>query len=297
MHPISDSIYFKYKSTGLVHVCILNEQNVCTDKKPVLLNANTLTIKDIASRTVKIKLRNPSSSRNIDVTAIYHSSDVEHCRKFKFGQLYAEATLVKEACLSVIIPQGKDFELFFSRQEFGELEYTILLCERAFSMGNSPDGEIRMTVSAVAYAKECQGHASQELIIALNGKVTEKSGIDEKIKLQFLVQSTDGRVVLPDGVAYKGHAKVTDNFVQWFVYDLVSKEDTEIVLFGRGRFEFDVKIVDTALKLTEEFNNGPNEYASANSFFSSPSLKLTKAQIQDSKCGDCSLLIALYCNE
>lgn len=87
--PISSSIFFKYKSTGAVEVCPLNEEQECDKEDRVeLSNQGEINFKEFNNRNQLIELRNPSSSKTIEVTTVYHSREERHCENRKIGHLY-----------------------------------------------------------------------------------------------------------------------------------------------------------------------------------------------------------------
>jgi len=63
--PIAASIFFEYKSTGAVHVCELNGNQICTDKVGNFSNVGKITKETFIDRNLLIKVRNPSSTKTI----------------------------------------------------------------------------------------------------------------------------------------------------------------------------------------------------------------------------------------
>lgn len=76
--PISPNIFYKYKSTGALHACVLKD-NVCMDKEPHFSNEGSIDRPNFSDRSLYIKLRNPSSTKSIEVTSIFHSKEENHC--------------------------------------------------------------------------------------------------------------------------------------------------------------------------------------------------------------------------
>lgn len=111
--PILGSIFFNYQSTGALHVCVLKD-GICQDKTGKLENEGEIEIPEFSDRNLYVKLRNPSTSRSIEVSTIYHSKKENHCELKKMSHIYQEI-IQPNSCFRTTIDQAKDFEVSLVR--------------------------------------------------------------------------------------------------------------------------------------------------------------------------------------
>ena len=82
VHPIFDSLYFKYRSSSEVFICLLEDNEVCKkEKNPNLSKKGQIAIPENKKRTNNIVIGNPSDSMYTEVKMSYHSADYAHCEE------------------------------------------------------------------------------------------------------------------------------------------------------------------------------------------------------------------------
>lgn len=123
----------------------------------------------------------------------------------------------------------------------------------------------------------------------------------EKIKTLYLVQKAGEDTLLPDGIAFSHMTSATDGLVKRFVYNVVNKVDTEVIIHNKvGRVEFFAKIVDSK-KYSSKNKYQKSEYdyelQSILYAFDDPRIKITQQDLEKRDCEYCVLVIDLYAGE
>lgn len=118
--------------------------------------------------------------------------------------------------------------------------------------------------------------------------------------MKYLVQYTDDRVILPDGVGYHGISLSTESSLKIFTYQVVNHIDTTIVLTTSKKLFFLVKVIDSAYRDSTVISANDYHLTSPSDnfyFLESIYLKVTPEDIAKSQCKNCELLIYVYSKE
>jgi hypothetical protein len=78
VHPVYDAIYFDYKASGMVMICEY-EEGKCKKELPSMGVQGSIEVDKFVGRSELIMVQNPSETKTVEFSAIYHSSDYDHC--------------------------------------------------------------------------------------------------------------------------------------------------------------------------------------------------------------------------
>jgi hypothetical protein len=92
--PIYQQFEFKYQATNSLIACLLNiTTNTCNQKKAKidlkLTNKGEIVMEKTTEHDYQVKIFNPFTDINIEVTSIFHSLITNHCESKKLGDIYA----------------------------------------------------------------------------------------------------------------------------------------------------------------------------------------------------------------
>jgi hypothetical protein len=106
VHPVYDAIYFDYKASGLVMICEY-EEGKCKKEVPSMGVHGSIEVDKFVGRSELIMVQNPSETKTVEFSAIYHSSDYDHCENKKTGVIYSEV-IESTTCFSFSLTQIDD---------------------------------------------------------------------------------------------------------------------------------------------------------------------------------------------
>ncbi len=112
-------------------------------------------------------VQNPSDSRTVEFTAIYHSSDYEHCEHKQTGVIYNEI-IEGNTCFSFPLTQMEELELLITRLDLGEINTAFLLCNNIIDL-KKIDGRHKYRIDYSEMQKYCNDKEHKVFLVVVTG--------------------------------------------------------------------------------------------------------------------------------
>ncbi len=81
----------------------------------------------------------------------------------------------------------------------------MALCDKLLNFATKQNGQERYLISGDQIKTNCQGHSEMSFVFAVAGKKSRQDGAQAaSIHLKYLVELTSSKVILPDGIGYRG---------------------------------------------------------------------------------------------